>query len=165
MRLNGFICIGFSLLLATMPAQAQWKWKDSKGQVHASDLPPPRDIPDRDVIQKPDIALRRPGAATAAPAGESASAVVASKPKVEPELEARRTRSEQEQANRQKAEEDKLAAGRAENCQRARAHLSSLDAGHRLARTNDRGEREILDDKGRADEMQRTRQIISSDCR
>jgi len=54
---------------------------------------------------------------------------------------------------------------RSENCKRARAHMSSLESGMRLARTNEKGEREILDDKGRADEMQRTRQIISSDCR
>jgi hypothetical protein len=34
-----------------------------------------------------------------------------------------------------------------------------------MARTNDKGEREILDDKARADEMRRTREIIAADCR
>jgi hypothetical protein len=54
---------------------------------------------------------------------------------------------------------------RADNCKRAREHLASLDSGVRLARTNEKGEREILDDKARADEMQRTRQIMASECR
>ena len=56
-------------------------------------------------------------------------------------------------------------AARAENCRRARSHMATLDSGIRLSRTNEKGEREILDDKQVADEMNRTRQIISSDCR
>jgi hypothetical protein len=43
--------------------------------------------------------------------------------------------------------------------------MSTLESGIRLSRTNESGEREILDDKQRADEMQRTRQIIASECR
>jgi hypothetical protein len=129
-----------------------------------SDIPPPRDIPERDVLQKPDLVLRRPAPAPAAASGASAPEAAA-KPKVDPELEARRKKTEQEQTDRQKAEEEKVAAGRAENCKRARTHLSSLESGMRLARSNDKGEREILDDKARAEELARTRQIISTDCR
>jgi len=40
-----------------------------------------------------------------------------------------------------------------------------LNDGIRIARTNANGEREILDDKGRAAEMQRTQEIIDSSCR
>jgi hypothetical protein len=43
--------------------------------------------------------------------------------------------------------------------------LRSLDSGMRLARVNDRGEREILDDKQRAEETQRARSVVASDCR
>ena len=164
MRLHGYICIGLSLLLAALPAQAQWKWKDSKGGVVVSDIPPPRDMPERDVLQKPEQMARRPtpmAVATAIPA----SGVAPAKPKVDPELEARRKQSEQEQADRHKADEQKVASARADNCKRAREHLASLESGTRLARTSETGEREILDDKARADEMQRTRQIISTECR
>jgi uncharacterized protein DUF4124 len=164
MRLHAVVCVGFTLLLATLPAAAQWKWKDARGQVVISDVPPPRDIPERDVLQKPDLVARRPGAQLApvasAPAGETLA-----KAKVDPELEARKKRGEQEQGERAKADEEKVAMQRAENCKRARSHLSTLDSGMRLSRTNENGEREILDDKGRADEMQRTRQVIASDCR
>jgi Domain of unknown function (DUF4124) len=164
MRLLGLTCIGFSLLLAALPAQAQWKWKDSKGTIVVSDIPPPRDVPERDVLQKPEFVARRPAPAAVATANP-ASAVPTDKPKVDPELEARRKRSEQEQADRHKADEVKVAAARADNCKRAREHLASLESGARLARTSESGEREIMDDKARADEMQRTRQIISSECR
>jgi hypothetical protein len=164
MRLPVWFLVGFSLCVATLPAAAQWKWKDGRGQVVISDLPPPRDIPERDVLQKPNLVTQRPAAqltpSASAPAGEALA-----KAKVDPELEARRKKTEGEQNERVKAEEQKVAAQRAENCQRAKAHMSSLESGIRLSRTNDKGEREILDDKQRADEVQRTRQIISSDCR
>jgi hypothetical protein len=164
MRLRGFICLLISLLFAASPALAQWKWKDSRGQVVVSDIPPPRDIPERDVLQKPDNAARRPAAAPSA-ASATAVAEVAAKPKVDAELESRRKKAEQEQTDKQKAEEEKVAAQRAENCKRARTHMASLDSGVRLARTNEKGEREILDDKGRAEEMARTRQVIATECR
>jgi hypothetical protein len=160
-------CVGFSLCMAAMPAAAQWKWKDARGQVVISDVPPPRDIPEQNVLQKPGLVNRRAavGTATAAASAPAPAAETVAKAKVDPELEARRKKAETEQQDKVKAEEEKVAMQRADNCKRARAHLASLESGIRLARTNDKGEREILDDKGRADEMQRTRQIISSDCR
>jgi hypothetical protein len=164
MRLQAVVIAGFTLLLSALPAAAQWKWKDARGQVVISDVPPPREIPDRDVLQKPDVVARRaapPAPVASAPSQESSAA----KPKVDPELEARKKRSEQEQNDKLKAEEDKVAAQRAENCRRARSHMATLDSGIRLSRTNEKGEREILDDKQRADEINRTRQVINSDCR
>jgi len=164
MRLHVWFCVGFSLCVSALPAAAQWKWKDARGQVVISDTPPPREIPERDVLQKPSLVLQRSSAAVTAAASAPAADTVA-KAKVDPELEARRKKTEGEQQDKQKAEEAKIAAARAENCQRARSHMSTLESGIRLSRTNAQGEREILDDKQRADEIQRTRQIIASDCR
>ena len=62
-------------------------------------------------------------------------------------------------------EEEKLATQRRQNCDRARSHLAALDSGQRIARVNDKGEREILDDRQRAAEVQRAREVMSSDCR
>lgn len=167
MRLHTLIALPLSLLLAAAPAFAQWKWKDGRGQIVVSDTPPPRDIPDRDVLMKPELAVRRAAPAAAATSGPAAAAAAetAAKPKVDAELEARRKKAEQEQTDRQKAEEEKVSAAKAENCKRARSHISTLESGIRLSRTNDKGEREILDDKQRAEEMARTRQVIASDCR
>ena len=41
----------------------------------------------------------------------------------------------------------------------------ALQGGQRIARINDKGEREVLDDRGRADEMRQARDVIASDCR
>jgi len=165
MRLQFWFSVGFSLCVAALPAAAQWKWKDARGQVVISDTPPPREIPERDVLSKPSAVMQRSAVAAAAPAASTPAADTVAKAKVDPELEARRKKAEAEQGERAKAEEAKVAAARADNCQRAKSHMSTLDSGVRLSRTNANGEREILDDKQRADEIQRTRQVIASDCR
>jgi len=164
MRLHAWVLVGCTVLLAAAPAAAQWKWKDARGQIVISDVPPPREIPDRDVLQKPELVVRKT-AAQVTPAASAPPVESVAKAKVDPELEARKKKTEQEQNDKVKAEEEKVAAQRAENCKRAKAHQASLDSGIRLSRVNEKGEREILDDKQRADETNRTRQIIASDCR
>jgi hypothetical protein len=141
------------------PAFAQWKWRDKSGHVTVSDLPPPRDIADKDVLQRPSEVVRRSAAAPAASAPASAAL------RVDPELEARRKRAEQEQSAQRRVEEERTAADRAENCRRAQAHLRSLDSGMRLSRVNEKGEREILDDKQRAEESRVAREAIAANCR
>ncbi|MBE7418634.1 MAG: DUF4124 domain-containing protein [Ideonella sp.] len=168
MRLRAFVGVGLALLLVAGPAAAQWKWKDARGQVVVSDLPPPRDIPESHILQRPELIARRPAqqaAAASAAASAPAAAPVVAKAKVDPELEARRKKAEQDEKDKAKAEEQKLAAQRADNCRRARSHMATLDSGIRLSRTNDKGEREVLDDKQRAEEVARTRAVIASDCR
>jgi hypothetical protein len=148
-------------LVLAQPAAAQWKWRDANGRVTASDLPPPREVPDKDILQRPQARAR----AVPPPAAPASAAPAASAPPVDARLEARKRAADEQQREKTKAEEDKLAAARAENCRRARNHLSTLDSGIRMTRTNDKGEREILDDKARADETRRAREVIASDCR
>ena len=155
------LLLASALLLALLPAQAQWKWRDKGGQITASDLPPPRDVPEKDILQRPDLTLRRPPA----PAASAASGLLPGKPAVDKELDARRRAGEQEQQAKVRADEEKLAGQRAENCRRARGHLSALETGQRIARVNDKGEREVLDDRGRAEETRQAREVIASDCK
>lgn len=154
-------CLAVVLLAGSGPAEAQWKWRDASGQITASDRPPPKEIPDKDILTRPTVQVRR-----AAPAAEPASAA-ASAPAtpLQAEIEARRRAADQQAAARARAEEERLATQRAENCRRARAHVAALESGQRMARVNERGEREVLDDKARADEMRSARDVISSDCR
>ena len=58
-----------------------------------------------------------------------------------------------------------LQAMRADNCKRAKASKAMFDSGVRVARTNEKGEREIMDDAQRAAEVQRIQKIIASDCK
>jgi hypothetical protein len=161
-RLTAVILAAVATLLLAAEARAQWKWRDSRGQIHISDIPPPRDIPDKDVLQRADLTPRKPPPA-AAPAASVPAA--AAKPPLDPELEERRKRAEQEQAARTKADEQKLAAVRKENCQRAREQLATMESGQRIARIKPDGEREILDDEQRAREARRARDLIATDCR
>ncbi len=150
--------------LACTPALAQWKWRDAGGQITASDRPPPKEIPDKDILARPAQPQRR----AAAPAPTASAAVVAgnsAKSRLEQEVEARRRSAEQEAAAKNRAEEERVAQQRAENCRRARAHMAALESGQRMARMNDKGEREVLDDKARAEEMRSAREVIASDCR
>jgi len=153
--------------LLALPAEAQWKWRDKGGHVQYSDLPPPPGTPDQDILGRPTPSARRtmqilPVAASSA----SAAASGALAPRTtDPELEAKRKKAEADAAAKNKAEEQRIAAARAENCSRAKAQLTTLESGIRLARSNANGEREFLDDKQRADETRRTKDVIASDCK
>jgi len=149
-------------------ALAQWKWRDGKGHVQYSDLPPPSTVAEQDILQRPAGAGRRATAPTEAPAtmAPSSAAAPASGPRTsDPELEAKRRKAEQDEAAKRKAEEDKQAAARAENCKRAQAQQKALDDGIRMARVNAKGEREVMDDKARAEESRRMREVMSTDCK
>ena len=155
-------------LAGVTAAQAQWKWLDKNRHVQYSDIPPPFETPERDILQRP-ASVARTAAATALPASSAASGATVQPKTVEPELEAKRRKAEQDQAARSKAdakvEEERVAALRTENCNRARADIRTLEDGGRLARSNVRGEREVLDDRQRADELRRTRELIAAVCR
>jgi len=166
-------------LALAAPAHAQWKWRDKNGQTQYSDLPPPPNVAEQDILSRPHGSGGRrgaiaPAAQTAQPAqaasgaasGASMPGAPALAPKtVDPALEAKRRQAEAEQAEKKKADEAKLAAAKADNCARAKEQLRSIDSGVRLVRTNEKGEREILDDQQRAQEAKRTRDIIAADCR
>jgi len=159
-RLSRPLVAGLLLIATLLPAQAQWMWRDKEGRVTASDLPPPRDVTDKDILQRPEQVQRK--APPPAPASAAAPTV---KPAVDPALEAKRRNADAQEQAKARADEDRVAQQRAENCRRARGHVAALETGQRIARTNDKGEREILDDKARADEMRRANEVIASDCR
>lgn len=149
------------VLAAASTAQAQWKWRDKSGQVNVSDRPPPMDVAEKDILARPTPeSLRRP-----APAPAASAASAPARGPLERELAQRRSAAEQERSAKAKAEEERVAAQRAENCRRARNHMAALESGQRMARVNDKGEREVLDDRGRAEEMRQAREVIASDCK
>ncbi len=80
------------------------------------------------------------------------------------DLLARKKQAEEAQAAKRKTEEFNLARQRADNCARARQAQANLSQGTRMARINDKGEREFFDEGMRADEARRIQGIIDSDC-
>jgi hypothetical protein len=154
-----------ALAVLALPAAAQWKWRDASGHVQYSDLPPPLGTPDKDILNRPAVQQRSAAAAVASASAASASASGLVPRTVDSELETKRKKAEAEQAAKAKADEDKNAAIRADNCNRAKSQMQTLDSGIRLARTNDKGEREIMDDAQRDAETKRMRDIMSSNCK
>ena len=158
------------VLLASlcMSASAQWKWRDDKGQTQYSDLPPPLGVAESNILARPASARAR-SAASAASSAEAASAMAVpllpAAKTVDPELEEKLRKEQQAKADKAKLEEQKVAAQKADSCSRARSQMRGLDEGFRIARINAQGEREVLDDKGRADETRRVKAIIASDCK
>ncbi len=173
-RVLACLALSAALLPWSMPAQAQWKWRDASGRVTLSDRPPPPGTPARDILQQP--AETSPAPATAAPRPTAAAAASAPGKPVDDELEARKRKADEAAAARQKAQAEAEAAARKadeqrqavlrrENCERARGALRAIEEGQRLTRTTASGEREFLNDNQRAAEAARMRGVIGSDCR
>jgi hypothetical protein len=168
LRLPSLVIVCLLMGIASS-AQAQWMWRDTAGRMHMSDLPPPGDVPAKDVLKRPagQRAAPPPAAldnAASAPAGGAASAPSLTNARVDSELEARRKRAEQEQAAQRKQAEERVAAARAENCHRAQQQMRTIDSGVRMSRVNEKGDREVLDDRMRAEEAERTRGVIAANC-
>lgn len=170
-KLTRFLALGLLACSIALPAQAQWKWRDAGGKIQYSDLPPPKGTPEKDILLRPPglkqppvivLPLGTPG--TAAPA--SLPAPVASGPsRAELDQQAKQKQQEQEQAAKQKEDERKIAQLRRDNCTRAQDNLRLLQEGVRISRLNERGENIVIDERQRAEETQRTRLVIGSECR
>lgn len=159
------IVTALALVLYCGNAAAQWKWRDASGRVTASDLPPPNNVPERDVLARPADTRQAPAPKPAAAASASGATVRLPGTGTDPELEARRKRAADEQGMQQRQAQARNDAARAENCSLVKGQLAALGEGQRLSRINAKGEREVLDDKGRAEEMQRARTVMAGDCK
>jgi len=172
MNLSRVFLFGVACLMS-MSAMAQWQWIDKDGRKVFSDRPPPADTPDKNILKQP--AGRSPAAVLPAAAvapttdtGAAAPQTAGIAPKLsgkDKELEEKKKQAEDAQAAKKKAEEQKVAQAKADNCTRARQSKAGLDSGMRIASTNDKGERVIMDDTARAAETQRVQSIINSDCK
>lgn len=158
------LALATGLALAPGEAWAQWKWRDASGRITISDLPPPREVPDKDILQRP-APPRRAAAAASAPAAPLTAASAPASAPADRQATERQREAEREAQGRARAEEARLAAQRAENCQRARSQLTMLESGERMVQFNDKGERTVLDDARRAAEIRRVRDIIAAECR
>jgi len=144
-----------ALAAAGADAQTFWKWRDASGQLHIGDTPPPPGTPAKNILSGVLPAPAPVASAASVPAGDSA-------------LERKKKAADKEKADQLAADraaaDAKIAAARKDNCTRAQAALAPLKDGQRVARVNDKGEREVLDDAGRAAEIQRVQDAIASNC-
>jgi Domain of unknown function (DUF4124) len=168
------ILVAFVMFLLTVSVQAheQWKWRDKGGKIQYSNLPPPSDVSESQILARPPVASRQPSftskplaSSPVASSASAASAPAGPASKASDIEEARRKKAEKdEMAAKRKAEEERIAVQKADSCKRAQAYLKTLQDGIRVSRTNSKGENEMLEDKGRAEETERARDIINKDC-
>lgn len=137
-----------SLLAVTAHAQV-YQWRDAEGRLTYGDQPPPG----------VDAVLVR----THPAAGSNARAAEAPAPAPAAEASDSTTLSAAERmAVAERAREREEARARA--CQETRNYLVALESGQRIARFNEKGEREFLDDKARFEQIERTRQTLRENC-
>lgn len=160
-----------SLLFVQPGVQAQWIWQDANGQRVISDMPPPAEVPDKNILRRPgparsapspstDPALAAtPGASTDAPATPGTPGTpTAAKPAADsPEVK----KAELER----QAIEKRNAQIMADNCQRARDSAATLQSNRRLAMVNEKGQNVVMDEAMRKAEMARLQQIIKDNCK
>ena len=140
--------------VATVSAQT-YKWRDASGTVQYSDTPPPPGA--RDVQQ-----LRKATAVPTAPAGVApAQAKPASDP--EADFQKRLAAKRDADAKQAKAQEDEQV--RARHCDQAKAQLTALESGVRVARFNDQGERISLDDDERERAKAEAQKAVQTWCK
>ena len=154
--------------MTTMAVSAQWQWLDKDGRKVFSDRAPPADIQEKNILKRPG---NRPAAAAPTPSTEppvTAPQAASSAPKisgVDKELQEKKKKADEAEAAKRKADEEKVIKSKADNCARANQAKASFDSGVRIARTNEKGEREVMDDAARAAEMKRIQSVIESDCK
>lgn len=157
-----------------LTAAAQWQWLDKDGRKVFSDRAPPAEIQEKSILKRPSgMPLRAAPVAdgeVAAATAPTASAAASKPPPAkvqgkDAQLEAKKKKAEDEEQAAKKAEEEIQAKARADNCQRAQKGMVTLQSGIRLAVTNAKGEREVMDDAARAAESKRLQGIVDSDCK
>jgi hypothetical protein len=177
------LALALGLGLVTI-AHAQWGWTDKSGRRIFSDQGPTSDIPEKNIFKRP-AGSKAPAianapepqatAGTTTPAGTPAADSTAtaaksgaSAPKLtgkDAELEKKKKELETTEAAKKKAEADKIAAQKADNCERVKKSKANFNSGVRIATVNAKGEREIMSDAERAAEMKRLDDLAATECK
>ena len=157
----------------SVSVQEQWQWLDKDGRKVFSDVAPPPDTPQKNILQQPGRQRTQAlMAGTAAPVALPSAAAAAPAPAASPpaplandkELQQRKAQLNAQETEHKKAEAAKNAALRADNCSRAQRAKTTFDSGKPVRQTNAQGELVWLDEAARATEVRRLQSIITSDC-
>ena len=147
---------------APSTAQQLYKYTGPDGKVQYSDRPP-AEGQKAEKVTGARAGTVSPGASAAA--GGDAAKSGAPKSLAEQEQDFRKRRLE---AQEKASKDAKLAEGKQaqdESCAALRTQLSGVQSGARIARINERGEREFLEDNGIQQEIQRLQREIAATCK
>lgn len=147
--------IALIFLAAPLSLHAElYKWEDSSGKVHYSDVPPPD--------AKTTTVGRSKGKAAQTPATPNKATP---KNLADKELEFNKRRQEAKESASKAEKEAAAAKEKQENCTRSKATLRSLKEGSRMSTTNEKGERVVIDDTMRQRETERAQKDVDSWCK
>jgi hypothetical protein len=156
-----------ALALAALSASAQsiWKWRDANGTVQVSDHPPPPGTPPQNILSRPGGSPAPVAMPEEAPASGAAAPAAAGHGS-EDALSRKKAELEKQKADQAKAQQDAAQrAQREQQCHAAQEQLRALQSGQRLTRMNAQGEREFIDDAGRAQMEQQATAVAAQACR
>ena len=175
-RISTLLALVFCLVCSH--AQAQWQWIDKDGHRVFSDRAPPPDIPAKSILKQPGggsirnaapaptlAAAEGPAKAASAAADASGEPLAPKLSAVDKDLAERKKQAEAAEAAKTKAEVERLAKIKAENCDKARANKALMESGVRVSMTNAKGEREVIDDAARNAEVKRAQTVIDLQCK
>lgn len=166
------LAAGFSYM-ATQAAAETYKWTDSEGKVHYSDQPPPSNVKDPTTMTPrkktsrsgpaPQIGAGQNGAAKTTGAAKPAPVAAKTAQELDAEFKQRQVEAAEKGAAQKKLAQE--AQSKNKNCAQAQANVARLQTGGRVARANDKGETEYLDDAQIAQELLRARETQDSWCK
>lgn len=154
------IILFVGLCVAAGAAQAQIKCWNEGGKRVCGDAPP---------AGAKVTTIQGPAAQPAAPSpaakdGKDAPARKGPLTPAEQEQEFRKRQLEAKKNAEKAAAEQKDAALKRENCDRAKEYLNTLQSGQRIVRTDAKGERYYMDDAQIAQETGKARQAVQENC-
>ncbi len=146
-----YLVIG-ALLFFASAAMAQtdvYRWVDAQGRVQYSDQAPSG-------VKAEKITSK---------SASGASAAAGTKGYKEQDQDFRKRRVEEEEKAKKDATAEQQTKVKQQHCNQARAHLATLQAGGRIARVNEKGEREFLDDKNIEAASAEAKKAIAESCK
>ena len=138
------------VLFAAVAAHAQiYKWQDENNKTVISDRPPVGKVREQKKIE----------AEAPVASGEPA------KQAADREMEFRKRQKESQDAAEKGEKEQSAAAERKTQCESARSSLQVLESGERVSMRDKKGERYIIDDAQREQEIARARKSVEANCK
>lgn len=151
-RLIVFICIQICYASSVF---AQYQWLDENNQMQFSDRPPPREIPESNIIKRPKYDSIQQSSRKKSSVNTLA----------EKELEFRKRQIESADKAKNDDEEKKRQAELKASCEQQRNNLSALENGQRMSKFSANGERIFLEDNERDEAIAKIRNEIQQYCK
>jgi hypothetical protein len=160
-----YISMGILTMVAGVATAQVFECTNARGVKEFAQYCPPGTVQQRQ-ISKSGVTIGGDGAATAPVPVEAGAAPAAPKPFDTQDAEFRKRMVERQEAEAKAAKDKAQAEEGEQNCLQARAQLQALQDGQRIARFDPAtGERIVLGDDDRAEEIERQRGTVDRWCK